>query len=75
MTGLHRKHVIQLMNGPLPHRKKRRRQRGRKYGATKSGSYRIRRKQDVARTPLERLLEKESLGPARRHLSCGAQFD
>ncbi len=39
------------------------RQCERKVIPTKSGIYRIRRKQDVARTPLERLLEKENLDP------------
>ena len=39
------------------------RQSERKVIATKSGICRIRRKQDVARTPLERLLEKENLDP------------
>lgn len=41
MTSLHRKYVIQLMNGPPPHRKKRRRQRGRKYGAQVDDAIRV----------------------------------
>ena len=41
MTSLHRKYVIQLMNGPPPHRKKRRRHRGRKYGAQVDDAIRV----------------------------------
>ena len=41
ITGLHRKYLIQLMNGPPPERKKRGRQRGRKYGAQVDDAIRV----------------------------------
>jgi len=41
MTGLHRKYLIQLMNGLPPQREKRRRQCGRKYGAQVDDAIRV----------------------------------
>ena len=41
VTSLHRKYLIQLMNGPPPQRKRRSRQRGRKYGAQVDDAIRV----------------------------------
>ena len=40
-TGLKRKHLISLLRGPGPNRKKRKKQRGRKYGAKVDDAIRI----------------------------------